>query len=226
MSRSPSRTIASALAAGLLLAAAAGAQTWPWKAKFAAGETVVFSGTVTGPDGAPLTGIDVAIEGWKTGVDLRGLSLERENRTRVAARTNERGEFTIDWTWSDEHRKFAAVAFVPYRSVDGDTEYELARVELTKRLRDGSPVTANLAVERKGLDFIDRLRQFEASLATEDERTTYAELGLPERVDRTPVGDSVETAWWYFAHGRVCRFRDGIRSEVQSFPPIASGNQR
>jgi hypothetical protein len=215
------------LALALAAPPALEAQAWPWgKAKFAPGDLVRFEGTVTAPGGAPLAGIDVAIEGWKTGVDLRGLAFERENRTRVTARTDEQGRFAIDWTWSDEHRKFEAVAFVPYRDVDGEAEHEIARVELTKRLRDGSPVTANLAVESGGLDFIRELREFEASLASEDERTTYAALGLPEKVDRTPVGDSVETAWWYFAHGRVCRFRDGVRTEVQTFPPIASGKER
>ncbi|HLF56216.1 MAG TPA: hypothetical protein VI942_05150 [Thermoanaerobaculia bacterium] len=203
-------------------AAPAGAQMFSRKAKFEPGETVRFAGTVSAPGGAPLADIDVAVEGWKRGVDVRELSFVRANRTRVTARSDERGEFTIDWTWSDEHSKFAVVAFVPYRGVDGDTEYELASVEVTKRLRDGSPVTVTLAVPAAGIAFMQRLRDFEASLVTEDEKTVYAQLGLPERVDRTQVGDAIETAWWYFAHGRVCRFRDGVRREIQSFPPIAA----
>lgn len=211
----------------MLLAAAGAAvvdaQVFSRKAKFAPGDTVRFAGRVTGPDGAPMAGVDVAIEGWKTGVDLRGLSLERENRTRVTAKSGENGEYAIDWTWSDEHRKFAAVAFFPYPGVGGQDEHELARVELTKAVKEGSPVVADLAVAQKGLDFIARLREFEAALATDDEKAVYAELGLPEKVDRTPVGDSIETAWWYFKHGRVCRFRDGVKTEVQTFPPIGGG---
>ena len=45
-------------------------------------------------------------------------------------------------------------------------------------------------------------------------------LGLPESVDRVESPSAVEAAWWYYAAGRVARFRDGRLIELQSFDPI------
>jgi hypothetical protein len=222
MSRSRSRIIVSALAVAAALAApAVGAVKWPWTSGPEAGETVRFAGTVVGPAGEPLADVDVAVEGWRTGVDWRSAALKRAAHSRATVRSGPRGEFTIDILRDAAQKRFAVVAYAPYRDATGSiTEYELARVDVTRRVRHGSPVTAVLAVEAPGLAFLRRLREFEAALRSEDERSTYSHLGLPEQVDRTKVGDSVEAAWWYYEQGRVCRFRDGRRIEVQTFPPI------
>jgi hypothetical protein len=228
MSRSPSRTTASlalvaALAATVVTALPAAAEVpWPWRSKFAAGEQVRFAGTLSDSRGAPLVDVEVAVEAWRSGFDLRGLAWTRDQRTRATTRTNARGEFTIDWTWEPELRKFALVAYLPYRGSSGPTEYELARADVSGKLRDGSPVTATLVADAAAVAFLERLRAFEASLATADERAIYQDLGLPERVDTTNVGGGDESAWWYYAQGRVVRFRDGRRTEVQTFPPVSA----
>lgn len=225
MCRSNSRTIASlALAAGLLVAAQAPASDrgLPWRPKFAKGETVRFTGTVVGPQGELLEGIELAVEGWKNTVDFRALSREREDVTRITTRSDAAGAFAVDWAWNPELRQFAVVAFVTYRGGGGETSHELARVDVTKRLKQGSPIDARIFVAQAELDFLRRLRAFEDSLTTADERAAYQEFGLPEQTDRTPIGGRIETAWWYYRRGLVCRFRDGVRSEVQTFPPVTA----
>jgi hypothetical protein len=95
---------------------------------------------------------------------------------------------------------------------------ELARLDVGDRLRGESPVTAALTVERSG--YVDRLRTFVGSISSDDERRVFAELGVPESVDRVESPSSVEAAWWYFEAGRVARFRDGALVETQTFDPI------
>jgi hypothetical protein len=226
MSRWTSRTTASALLLALAFttSAAAAGIDWPWRKKFEDGEVVRFAGTVTGPDGAPMANVAVAVEGWRSDFVLSEFAVVREGRTRLVATTDARGAFALDWIWdrSLKLKKFAIVAYVPYRGARGQAEHELARVDITRRLRDGSPVTATLGFDPAGVAFLNRLRAFESSLTTADERSVYQELGLPEQVDRTRVGDQIESAWWYFTRGRVCRFRDGVRTEMQSFPPVGA----
>jgi len=219
---------AAALALALTAAAAAPAQiAWPWRPKIPAGAVVRFSGSVTDPAGAPMPGVGVAVEAWRSRFDLSDFERVKEDRTRVITLTDERGGFSIDWTWNPVHRQVAVAAYVSYRGPDGESELELTRVDVTTRLRDASPVTVALAVPRRGAEFVANLREFQASLTTEDERGTYHDLGLPERVDRIPTGAGIETAWWYFSRGQVCRFLDGERTEVEAFPPIPrSGGPR
>lgn len=68
--------------------------------------------------------------------------------------------------------------------------------------------------------FVERARSFLAGVESEDERRVWTDLGLPESVDRVESPGSVEAAWWYYAAGRVARFRDGRLIEVQTFDPI------
>jgi hypothetical protein len=223
MSRSPSPTTAErrrGLAAALLLAiAAAGpaAAALPWSLPFAEGETVRFSGTVADPAGRPIPGIEVAVIAASRKFDLRSFSKVPGESERRVARTDARGEYAIDWTWDSRFREFAVVAFVTARGPDGDHERELARAEVGKRLRQGSPVLAALTVENA--DFFYALRDFVASLASEDERRVYQEAGRPDAVDRRE-GEVREAAWWYYGLGRVYRFRDGRLAEVERFDPV------
>lgn len=226
MFRSNSRTTASGLVVALALLAAAPARAdaadWLRRGpKFEAGQIVRFEGQVVGADGEPMAGADVAIDGWRRSLDLRAFSMEKEDQKRLVARTDAEGRFAIDWTWDPRLKKFAVSAFVTYRG-DGGVEvtHDLAREEVTGRLREGSPVASRLEVTSDNQRFLERLHDFVAALATADERSTYEQLGLPEQVDRTPRADGVETAWWYFRQGRVCRFLDGARTEIQTFPPV------
>jgi len=225
MSRSNSPTTASAIAVALLLlgASAAGAKVdWLKRGpKFEAGQIVRFEGQVVGANGQPMAGVDVAIDGWKRSLDLRALSLQKEDQRRETTRTDGEGRFSIEWTWDPKLKKFALSAFVVYRGDLGvQVTHDLAREEVTGRLKEGTPVASRLEVSAENQCFLERLHDFVAALGTADERATYDQFGLPEQVDRTPRADAVETAWWYFRQGRVCRFVDGVRSEIQSFPPV------
>lgn len=226
MSRSNSRIIASALTAALLAlgASAAGAKAADWLRrgpKFEPGQVVRFEGQVVGANGEPMAGVDVAVDGWKRSLDLRAFSIAKEDQRRETTRTGEDGRFGLDWTWDPKLKKYAISAYVIYRG-DGGVEvtHDLAREEVTGRLKEGSPVSSRLEVSTENQRFLERLRDFVAALTTPDERSTYDQFGLPEQVDRTPHANGVETAWWYFRQGRVCRFVNGARTELQTFPPV------
>ncbi len=224
MSRSPSRITASVAIATLLAAPVAGEIAWPWRPKIAAGEIVRFSGTVVDLAGQPLSDVDVVVEGWRTGIDVRAFARVRSQRVHAAARTNERGEYAIDWTWDPRLHHFEVSAVAPYRSAGGDTSHTLARVDVTRRLRSSRAIVALLSVGTNELAFLRRLLEFERSLSSPDEHATYAELGLPEQLDQSSAGATDESAWWYYSTGRVCRFRNGVRVEVESFTPVGSGD--
>ena len=48
----------------------------------------------------------------------------------------------------------------------------------------------------------------------------YQERGRPDKVETTRYEDRVETAWWYFEQGKVCRFADGELVKVEEFDPV------
>jgi hypothetical protein len=225
MSRSPSATIAERRrpllgAAALLLALAVAGPAraaLPWSLPFAEGEIVRFAGTVADPAGRPIPGIEVALVASNRKFDLRSFARVPGEVERRVVRTDARGEYAIDWTWDSRFREFAVLAFVTARAPGGESERELARADVGKRLRQGSPVLATLTVENA--DFFYALRDFVASLASEDEHRVYAEAGRPDSVERRE-GAIREADWWYYALGRVYRFRDGRLTEVERFEPV------
>jgi hypothetical protein len=221
MSRSRSRTTAERRAAALLaltLAAAPAAAALPWGEPFSAGEAVRFQGTVADPQGRPLADVDVTLEASRTRLDLRSLARVPAETVTLAARSNERGEYALDWAWQPGFRRFELVASIPVRGAGGEARQELARIDLSARLKQGSPVSAALTVAEA--EFVRALRAFVAALASDDERRVYDEAGRPDSVDRRdgPAGSSA--AWWYFALGRVYRFRAGRLAEVERFDPV------
>ncbi len=202
----------------LALAAAPAGAALPWGEPFRAGEAVRFEGTVADLEGRPLEAIDVTLEAARTKLDLRSLARVPAATATQTTRSNERGEFALDWAWQAGFRRFELVASIPVRGPGGETRQELARIDLSARLDQGSPVAATLTVADAA--FVRALRAFVAALATDDERGVYAEAGKPDSVDRRdgPVGASA--AWWYFELGRVYRFRDGRLAEVERFEPV------
>jgi len=227
-SRSPttgSRTAAAALLAlaaasvlTALAAASAGAAPWPWRSVHAAGDRVRVQGTVADPAGQPLAGLTVELEAWNPSFDWSSWSTETGPVERRSTRSSERGEFGLDWTWDPGHRRFDLVARLREEVAGRTLDLELARVDVTERMTGSPSVAAALVVERA--DLVRRARAFLAALASDDERRAWRDLGLPERVERveSPLGD--EAAWWYFAAGRVARFRDGRLVEIETFAPV------
>ncbi len=230
MSRSPSATTASrraawrrgvlaaTLAAGCLVAAVPAGAAFPWRFPFHDGDSVRFQGTVADPKGHPISGLEVVLEASNPHLDWRKLSRVEGAVTRRTVVSDARGGFSIDWTWSTGYRRFELVAVVRAGTEAREVVQELARLDVSDRIEHGSPVTAALTVERAG--FVERLRDFVGSLDSDDERRVWADLGLPESVDRRESPGGTEASWWYFAAGRVARFEDGRLLEIQQFSPV------
>jgi hypothetical protein len=225
MFRSPSRTTADrpraaarALAAVLALAAAApAAASHPWGFPYEAGDGVRFEGAVADVSGRALAGVEVALEASTPRFDWRRLT-SAPRVERQTATSDERGAFALEWSWDPAFRRFELVATLAEELAGRTLRHELVRVDVTDRVKTGSPVAASLAIADGR--FVERARAFLAAVATDDERRIWTELGLPESVDRLESPSGVEAAWWYYAAGRVARFRDGRLIELQSFDPI------
>jgi hypothetical protein len=210
--------VAVALAAGCLAVAAPSRAAFPWRFPFHDGDTVRFQGTVADPEGHPITGLEVVLEASNPHLDWRKLSRVEGAVTRRTVVSDAQGGFAIDWTWGSGYRRFELVALVRAGTAAREVVQELARLDVTDRVEHGSPVTAALTVERAG--FVERLRDFVGSLHSDDERRVWADLGLPESVDRRESPAGTEASWWYFAAGRVARFEDGRLLEIQQFAPV------
>lgn len=205
--------LAAVLLAGALAASPALAVRFPQ------GEKVQFTGVVTDRQGAPLEGVNVVLEVTRSTFSMRSLrNVERESR-RISAITTAGGSFTLDWPWDNYFNRFEILVGVPVRKPKGERLAVLARLDVTERLRGGSPVVATLVVENR--KFVDTLRAFVASLTSADERRVYEELGKPDEVKRVVSGTSTEASWWYFELGKMYRFEDGRLAQVVPFDPVA-----
>lgn len=220
---SPVRRAAPALAAVLVLLLLALA-TLPASAlsrlgsRYETGERVEVTGLVTDPEGRPLQDVEVVLELAREVFQLRSLGRTKKEVTPVTTTTNAQGEYTIAFPWDDYYNAFELVVGVPVRGRDGERFTELERVELTRRLEKGSPVVATVTVENAG--FIRNLREFLATVDSEDERRVYQDLGRPDRVRETKSPHQSETSWWYFDVGRVYRFVDGRLRDTERFDPV------
>lgn len=204
-------------AAVAALLALAGLGALPWASPYEEGQIVRLQGSVADRAGRALADVEVALEAGRGRTDWRSFRRETELR-RVTTLTDERGQFALDWPWDSSYRSFELVATVRVSAAGREVASELARLDVRDRLRGEPAVTATLTVERPG--YVDRLRDFVGSIASDDERRVFAELGVPESVDRVESPAGVESAWWYFEAGRVARFRDGALIETQEFDPI------
>ena len=197
--------------------AAPASASLPWGFPYEAGDPVRFEGSVADSGGRALAGLEIALEASTPRVDWRRLTSAPRVERRVAT-SDERGAFAIDWSWDAAFRRFELVATLSDELAGRTLRHELARLDVTDRVKAGSPVAASLVIADGR--FVERAREFLAGIRSDDERRIWTELGLPESIDRVESPGSVEAAWWYFAAGRVARFRDGRLLEVQSFDPI------
>lgn len=223
MSRSPSRTIArraAATAALALAATLAAAAPWPWRFGYSPGAPVGVHGTIADGSGRPLAGLEVALEASNPHFDWRTLTEVPGEVVRHAVRSGADGAFALDWSWDPRMRRFEVVVSLDETLGSRTLHAELTRLDVTDRLAHGTPVAAALVVE--DAQRVARLRAFLAGVRSEDEKRVWEESGLPESVDTTAGPAVTEVAWWYFAAGRVARFRDGRLVEVESFPPVGT----
>lgn len=187
--------------------------------RFPQGEKIQFTGVVTDRQGTPLEGVSVVLEVTRSTFSLRSLRNEPKESRRISTTTTAGGSFTLDWPWDNYFNRFEVLVGVPVRKPGGERLAVLSRLDVTDRLRGGSPVVATVVVENR--KFVDTLRAFVASLKSADERRVYEELGKPDEVKRVVSGSSSEASWWYFDLGKMYRFENGRLAEVVPFEPVA-----
>lgn len=188
------------------------------RAPYRTGDTVRINGRVTGADGGPLGEVTVLLEVSRTAFKLRRFRREKGDTLQVSVTADEDGRFAIDWRWDSYYNTFELAVALPVRRDGRDSVEIFTRVDVTEKVRAGSPVSVALEVENSG--YLQWLREFLAGLASEDEIRIYREMGRPDRVDKDEGGEAPESAWWYFEAGRVYRFRAGELEQVTHFEPV------
>ena len=214
----PSRRPAASAVTALLLAVALSVPAEAARSPYAQGDEVLFTGIVTNANGEPIPALQVTLEASRAAFNFRRLSRVRENVSKLATVTDERGEFSLPWRWDDYYNRFDLVVAIAVRTTDGESLVELQRVDLSRRTQQGSPVVS--AVQIDDTDLVESRREFLAELNTMDERKVYEQIGQPEHLDRVDFPSHQEVTWWYFRHGRAYRFRDGTLQQVIPFDPV------
>lgn len=182
------------------------------------GDTVTVQGQVVDADGRPVPDVRVALVGTRAYFSLTRFSKQERGERRVSTTTNDRGEFSLEWAWDRFFNKLRLRAEVPMQTAEGEDVHVLQELDVTRRFEGSGPVAATLRIE--DTSYLDSLRKFLSILDTDDERQLYRRLGLPDEVKVIEHPDRTETAWWYFAQGKVYRFFDGRLHGSESFDPV------
>lgn len=185
---------------------------------YAEGEFIEIAGAVTDSEGVPIPELSVALEASRQAFSLTKMKSTERDRTRIVTQTDSTGQYTLRWRWVDYYNQFELQVGIPERAGEDTPLQVLESVDLSKRIRSGSPVVTNVTVTDRR--YLDTLRDFSASVDTEDELRIYAEMGNPDRVQRVVATDHEEVSWWYFQSGKAYRFRDGVLEQVVHFEPI------
>jgi hypothetical protein len=209
---------------GLLLLLAAGSLTAAAAARYDQGQRIQVTGIVADAQGQPLQDLRVTLEVSRTYFSMRDLRRTADpDVRRVSATTDAHGNYTIEWPWDSYFNHFEVTAGVPLRarlenSATGEKVEELTRQDVTRRMNAGTPVVVAVTIDdRKQLD---NLRQFLASIQTDDMRKVYQDMGKPDRIRNVQYPAHLEISWWYFEAGKVYRFRDGHLEQVTPFEPV------
>jgi hypothetical protein len=184
-------------------------------------ERVQFTGVVSDAAGKPVPGVQVVVEVARRYLSLRQLRRAEKDLRRVGAITNAQGEYSIEWPWDGYFNHFQLLAGVSIRHGKEEHLEVLESADVTGRVLAGSPVVSAIVIHDRGV--VDRLRDFVASVRSEDQRRVYEEMGVPEDVKRVSYAgrqEETEVSWWYFEAGRVYRFRDGRLDQVERFDPV------
>ncbi len=204
--------------AAFLAGAVAGA-----RAPYAEGEEIHITGTVVDAAGRPVSGATVLLEAFRVEWSFRAINLLDRGRTTVdtvtrRSETDETGRFVFDWTWHDYYNRFELAAGVSVEGAGGAGFRELTRVDLSRRIGEGSPVVTTLAISDAAV--VAAADVFASALDTDDERRVYDQLGQPERVETFDRPGVQEVTWWYFGLGKAYRFEDGRLVQVVPFDPV------
>ena len=186
------------------------------KSQRSRGETVEITGRVTDTSGQPVTGVEVVLEAYHRKLDLRQMKRRDTDLLQVVATTDQNGSYRLEWAWNDHYGIFYLATALPTRS-QGRSQLEIfSRQEITEVMRAAGPVRRDLAITNA--DTVRWLQRFLGGQTSQAERQVYEQMGRPDRVD--PEDSAGETAWWYFAAGKVYRFRGDELARVIEFEPI------
>jgi hypothetical protein len=200
------------LVAGSLTTAAAAV-------RYDQGQRIQVTGVVTDSQGQPINNLRVVLEVSRNYFSMRELRRTAgKDVRRVSATTDARGNYTVEWPWDSYFNHFELVAGIPVRTKTGETVQELARQDVTRRVDEGTPAVVGVTIENRQL--LDNVRQFLASIQTDDQRKIYQEMGKPDRIRNVQYPSHLESSWWYFESGRVYRFRDGRLEQITPFDPV------
>jgi hypothetical protein len=193
------------------------------RAPYAEGERIQITGTVIDAEGRPVPETTVRLEASRVEWRFSAINFQDRGRATVdnvsrETETDGAGHFVIDWTWHDYYNRFALAAGVRVPSPGGQSFRELVRVDLDRRIGEGSPVVTTLAVADGAA--VAALDRFADALDTDDERRVYEQLGPPERVETFDRPDYQEVTWWYFRLGKAYRFQDGRLDQVVPFDAV------
>lgn len=182
------------------------------------GDYIEITGTVSDPNGMPIPDIHVVFTATKKSFDVSKFKDTTRDQVRQTVQTDPHGQFTFKWRWVEYYNRYEIFGGVPRRSAAGESFKILSQLDLSKRIRKGSPVVVSLIVQDD--EFLDSLRDFLTSVDTDDEKQVYNEMGNPDRVQRIEHPTHDEISWWYFEAGKAYRFRDGELLQVVDFDPV------
>lgn len=231
----PHRTLALGLALLALLAAAV-VEAGPYRE----GEDIEITGTVTDEAGHAVEGVTVVLEASRKAWRWSAVNLEEKGKTivdtvRRRATTDAGGRFTIPWRWHDYYNLFALLTA---RENAAGKLVEIERIDLTRRIRQGSPVVTTFIIPTSarpastGREAAAPAPQpsaaarptvsqrFAEAARSADERQVFQAQGQPDRVDVFDAPEAQEVTWWYFQLGKAYRFRDGELVQVVPFDPV------
>lgn len=197
------------------LVAVTSAQAGPYRE----GQPLEITGAVTDAEGAPVPDVTVALKVRRKSFSVKSMEQETRDTVEVKTKTDANGEYSLEWRWYDYYNRFELRAGVQVKKPGEEEFLVLAKVDLGKRMKQGSPVIANLVIE--DTTFVDSLRAFIAGIDSDDKRETYDTMGKPDRVQIVKYPTFDEETWWYFETGRAYRFRDGTLDRFDEFDPVS-----
>jgi hypothetical protein len=208
------------LVASLALPAALCAQTpWAKNKAYPDGQLVVVTGTVTDDQGQPIPRVDLVFEATRRAFNVRRMRGVTEPPRTIRARTDDAGQYSIEWSWHHYYNAFELDVVVPIGVRGGrERDQTIAQADLTERIVQGTPVVVPITVDDTRL--LLEVRAFLANLDTDDEQRIYTQEGKPDRLDQVARPDHEEETWWYFSIGALYRFQNGKLVEVENFDPV------
>ena len=214
-SRQPLPQIAALLTLAIVLTTPLGVAAGP----YVEGDFIEIAGTVADSSGVPIPDVHVLFRAAKKSFSVSKMGNSTRDQVQQKTETDPHGQFNFRWRWVDYYNRYEVLVVIPRRSAAGDSFDILSQLDISKRIRKGSPVVIALTVEEG--EFLDNLRDFLASVTTEDEKRVYDEMGNPDRVQKIEHPTHDEISWWYFQAGKAYRFRDGELLQVVTFDPVA-----